>query len=95
MRQCPKCQSNKIVKNGRRKDKQNYLCRHCHRQFIDTYETRGYSGEVKEHCLTLYCNGMGFRTIERARVCHNTVINWIKQASSQVPAEKYDIFLTY
>lgn len=58
--QCPKCESNRVVKNGRRKDKQNYLCRNCDRQFIDTYDQRGYSQEVKEHCLTLYCNGMGF-----------------------------------
>ncbi|MEM8677076.1 MAG: IS1 family transposase, partial [Cyanobacteria bacterium P01_G01_bin.67] len=33
--QCPRCESKKIVKNGRRKDKQNYLCRDCNRQFID------------------------------------------------------------
>jgi hypothetical protein len=41
--QCPKCKSNRIVKNGRRKDKQNYLCRNYDRQFIDTYDLRGYS----------------------------------------------------
>ena len=56
---CPRCESQKIVKNGRRQNKQNYLCRNCNRQFIDTYDQRGYSQDVKEHCLTLYCNGMG------------------------------------
>ncbi|MEM8723187.1 MAG: IS1 family transposase, partial [Cyanobacteria bacterium P01_G01_bin.39] len=36
--QCPECKSKKIVKNGRRKDQQNYLCRDCDRQFIDIYD---------------------------------------------------------
>ena len=88
--QCPKCESNKIVKNGRRKGKQNYLCRNCGRQFINTYDNRGYSQQVNIHCLTLYCNGLGFRAIERSTgVCHNTVINWVKLAASQVPFENY------
>ena len=92
MMQCPECRSVKIVNNGRRKDKQNYLCRDCNRQFIDNYDSRGYPNEVKDHCLTLYCNGMGFRAIERSTgVCHNTVINWVKQVSSQIPEENYII----
>lgn len=90
--QCPKCNSQKIVKNGRRRDKQNYLCRICGRQFIDVYDSRGYSDEIKDHCLTLYCNGMGFRAIERSTgVCHNTIINWVKQTSLQIPEENYEI----
>ena len=83
--ECPRCKSERIVKNGLRKDKQNYLGRDCNRQFLDVYDHRGYSPEVKEHCLTLYCNGMGFRGIERSTgVCHNTVINWVKEVSSQI-----------
>jgi transposase-like protein len=90
--QCPECGSTEINKNGRRKGKQNYLCRYCRRQFIDTYDSKGYPSEVKEHCLTLYCNGMGFRGIERATgVCHNTVINWVKQAQQAIPDENYEI----
>lgn len=35
---------------------------------------------------------MGFRGIERStKVCHNTVINWVKEASSQIPDENYEI----
>ncbi len=46
----------------------------------------GYRDSIKEHCLTLYVNGMGFRAIERATgVHHNTVINWVKQTSSNLP----------
>ena len=90
--QCPKCKSKKTVKNGRRKDKQNYLCRDCDRQFVDVYDQRGYSAQTKQHCLTLYCNGLGFRAIERSTgVCHNTIINWVKQAAAHVPEENYEI----
>jgi len=76
MMQCRDRQSTQVVQNGRRQNKQNYLCRQCYRQFIDPYEPKGYLPEVKKHCLKLYLNGMGFRGIERATgVCHNTVIN--------------------
>ncbi len=90
--QCPRCESSYVVKNGWRKEKQNYLCRNCRRQFIATHEPKGYSSQVKKHCLTLYCNGMGFRAIERSTgVCNNTVINWVKQAFQKIPEENYEI----
>lgn len=91
MRQCPKCGSTEINKNGQRKEKQNYLCCAC-RQFIDAYKAKGYAKKVKEHCLKLYCNGMGFRGIERSTdVCHNTVINQVKQAQQAIPDQNYEI----
>lgn len=35
---------------------------------------------------------MGFRGIERSTgICHNTVINWVKQAGFQIPEENYEI----
>jgi transposase-like protein len=35
---------------------------------------------------------MGFRGIERSTgICHNTVINWVKQAAFQIPEENYEI----
>lgn len=33
---CPSCDSDSIKKNGRRQGKQNYLCKTCGRQFIET-----------------------------------------------------------
>ena len=33
----------------------------CARQFINQYTARGYSNEVKENCLKMYVNGLGFR----------------------------------
>lgn len=35
---CPDWQGTKVVKNGIKPyGKQNYLCKDCHRQFIDNY----------------------------------------------------------
>ena len=83
---CIHCASSKISKNGRRRGKQCYICRACGRQFLEIYDTLGYRNSIKEHCLTLYVNGMGFRAIERATgVNHNTVINWVKQVGSALP----------
>lgn len=33
---CPSCHSQHVKKNGRRQDKQNYYCKDCGRQFIET-----------------------------------------------------------
>ena len=83
---CLHCTSTHIRKNGHRRGKQNYICCQCQRQFIEFYSTKGYSDEVKMHCLNLYVNGMGFRAIERVTgVNHNTIINWVRQAALALP----------
>ena len=86
--QCPKCGSFHIRKNGKRGEKQNHICADCGRQFIDSYSQRGYEPKVKELCLKMYCNGMGFRQIGRCTdVCHNTVINWVKKSAKALPKQ--------
>jgi transposase-like protein len=39
---CPNCRSNNIVRNGKQKGMQNYLCKHCGRQFRITTGTFVY-----------------------------------------------------
>jgi transposase-like protein len=81
---CPRCQSTAISKNGFRGSKQNHRCRDCGRQFIDSPQThRGYSDDVRELCLKMYLNGMGFRAIERVtEIHHTTIISWVQQAEA-------------
>jgi IS1 family transposase/transposase-like protein len=85
--QCPNCGSTEIRKNGKRGSKQNHICSHCRRQFIDVYDPpQGYSEETKQPCLTLYVNSMGFREIERSTgVHHTTIIYWVNQVGNQLP----------
>lgn len=91
---CPECGSTKISKNGHRRGKQSYICRHCDRQFLEYYATLGYRDTIKKQCLELYfSSGMGFRAIERATgVNHNTVINWVRQAATSFPdTQSFDL----
>ena len=83
---CPDCTSNQIRKNGHRRGKQNYICTACARQFIESYSKRGYNNQMKQRCLTMYVNGIGFRAIERLTgVNHNTVINWVTEVALKLP----------
>ncbi len=42
--------------------------------------------EVKENCLKMYVNGLGFRAIERITgVNHNTVIRWVRNSAQILP----------
>jgi AcrR family transcriptional regulator len=76
---CPDCQSERIAKNGRQQGKQRYICRGCRRQFLDRYTPRGYPLEIRQRCLDLHAQGIGFREIERQTgVDCNTVINWVR-----------------
>ena len=83
---CPKCNSEKVVKNGCRRQKQCYKCRGCGRQFVESPIERSYPPEVRQLCLKMYLNGMGLRGIERVtEIHHTTVINWIKEAGIELP----------
>ena len=78
---CPRCSSERINKNGHHHGKQNFVCKSCGRQFVESYEPKGYSNDVKQVCLKMYLNGMGFRGIERVTgINHNTIINWVRIA---------------
>lgn len=84
---CPNCGSDQINRNGRCRGKQNYRCKSCGRQFVESRSTKGYSEDAKQICLKMYRDGIGFRAIERATgISHNTIINWVKQATDE-PSE--------
>jgi IS1 family transposase/transposase-like protein len=82
---CLKCNSTETVKNGRRKDRQSYKCKHCGRQFLESYRPWRYSDDVKQLCIKMYLNGMGLRGIERVTdIHHTTVMHWIRGAGHDI-----------
>ena len=85
--QCLYCNCREVRKSVLRRGKQNHLCVSCGRQFIDVYSPpKGYSDEIKQECLKMYVNGMGFRAIERVTgVHHTTIIYWVKQIGAKLP----------
>ncbi|MEG5065129.1 IS1 family transposase [Microcoleus sp. B3-A4] len=83
---CPNCDSSEIYKNGHRTERQCYKCKHCGRQFLESYRDWKYSDDVKQLCLKMYLNGMGLRGIERVTgIHHTTIIHWIREAGCQIP----------
>ncbi len=82
---CVKCGSDRVAKNGHRHDKQRYICKDCGKQFAEKYSIRGYPPKIKQQCLELHQQGISFREIERQTgVSHNTVINWVRQSSTDL-----------
>lgn len=76
---CPTCQGERLAKNGHRHGKQRYVCKDCGRQFGIEMSDRGYPSVIRQQCLELHRQGVGFRAIERQTgVSHNTVINWVR-----------------
>ena len=74
---CPKCCSEKCVKDGIIKGRQRYRCKSCN--FRHTVQHRGKSPDIKRQALELYLEGLGFRSIGRFLKCsHVAVYNWIK-----------------
>ncbi len=82
---CPSCSSEKIVKNGHRKnDKQNYLCKSCRKQFIADYTYNGCKPFVKSLIIPMTLNSSGIRDIARVlKISTNTVISAIKKEASR------------
>ncbi len=63
---CPYCTSQKVVENGHHQGKQSYLFRGCECQFRENLlPPRSYSADIKDLCIKMSLNRMGFRGIER------------------------------
>ncbi|MDJ0590635.1 MAG: IS1 family transposase [Pleurocapsa sp. MO_226.B13] len=86
---CPRCQSDNTRKDGHSNGKQRWECKDCGRIFRDSYSPKGYHPQVKEICLNMYLNGMGFRAIERVTgIHHTTIINWVKESGEELPEDE-------
>lgn len=80
---CPKCKSEKKVKDGIVRLKQRYQCKECSYRY--TVEYKNVSPFTKKNALHLYLEGLGFRSIGRyLNVSHVAVFNWIKSYGEKV-----------
>lgn len=78
---CSHCGSEQVRKNGHRRGKQNYRCKLCGRQFIETYTSRGCSEEIKRLCLKMYQRGLKLRQVEQfTGIPRSTLNTWVRQA---------------
>ena len=88
---CPKCNSEKRVKNGVLKGVQRFKCKDCGFNFTVEYKSTAKPIEIKKFGLMLYLEGLGFQSISRLlNVSHVAVIKWIKKYGEQLNELKTD-----
>lgn len=86
---CPKCKSEKKVKDGIVRNKQRYQCKEC--QYRYTVEYKNVNHITKKNALHLYLEGLGFRSIGRyLKVSHVAVYNWIKSYGEDIEELRTD-----
>ena len=82
---CPKCNSDKKVKDGIAKQKQRYKCKECNFRYTVASGSKGKPLHLRKMDLQLYLEGLGFRSIGRILGVSNvTVLNWIRAFGEQV-----------
>lgn len=74
---CPRCNSNKKVKDGIINKRQRYLCKKCGYRY--TVEERGTSGYIKKLALQLFIAGVSYRNIGSIfKVSQVSIMRWVK-----------------
>jgi len=85
---CAYCNSDKIVRNGKFKDKQRFMCRSCNRTFVAERDFKKYKGNGKiiSLVLDLYFKGVSLRKIQdhlfqfyNFEIDHSTIYRWIRR----------------
>jgi len=82
---CPRCKSDKKIKNGIIKGVQRYKCKTCGYNYTVERRSYDYPISTKKKALQLYLEGLGFRSIGRfLGVSNVTVLNWIRSFGEKV-----------
>lgn len=90
---CYSCNSLKVVKFGKRKNKQRFKCETCAKTFVANPEFKGINANPKAvvMCLDLYFKGLSLRKIQSTlkefysfSVTHETVRQWKNRFMKQI-----------
>jgi len=85
MLNCPRCASTDKVKSGINKGRQRYKCKACQYFFTVAQKSDTATLGQRRMALTLYLEGLGFRSIGRILgFSHVAVYQWIKAFGEQV-----------
>ena len=88
MIKCPHCErADEQVKAGvNPSGSQRYKCKVCHKKYTPERKRQGYSEEIRQEGVRQAVDGGNYRRIGRTLgVDHQTVANWVKAASEQLP----------
>jgi len=76
---CPFCNSDHVVKDGKFRGRERYLCGSCNRHFLIDAK-HPYPKEKVEEALRMYSNGMSMRGIARVLgVPLSAVFKWVRR----------------
>jgi transposase len=86
---CPRCTSAARVKSGVLNGRQRYKCKECHYLFTVPHKSDTATPEQRRLAVTLYLEGLGFRSIGRILgFSHVAVYQWIRALGAEVAAIK-------
>ena len=75
---CPKCLTEKVVKNGHHLGRQRYRCKSCGFQYTRV-DPRGRPASEKAGAILLYTMGLSLNAIARIyNVSAQTVLRWVR-----------------
>ena len=90
---CKYCGSEKVVKNGKVKDKQSYKCKDCGQRFIEgsSFHRMKTESKIISTAIDLYFEGLSVRKVQaqierifNVRVSQVTVWKWVMKYSNLV-----------
>ena len=77
---CPKCQSERKIRNGVIKGVQRYKCKDCGCNYTICFSQNTEEERKRRFALSMYLEGLGFRSIGRLLgVSHVSVLNWVRK----------------
>ncbi|GJL57113.1 MAG: hypothetical protein NPIRA02_42450 [Nitrospirales bacterium] len=79
MLNCPRCASADNVKSGTNKGRQRYKCKMCQYFYTVSHKSDTATPAQRRLALTLYLEGLGFRSIGRLLgFSHVAIYQWVK-----------------
>ncbi len=88
-RNCPKCDSDQVVRSGIVQGRQRYRCKKCDYHFTVDKLGKRIDNYYVVKALQLHLEGLSLREIERILgVSHVSVMNWIRQYHIKVPEQR-------
>jgi transposase-like protein len=75
---CPRCAGTALIKRGRKRGYQRFMCRSCGRYCTDRQPK--FSAQTKALAVRMYVNSMGIRAIGRVlEASPAAVLTWIRK----------------
>ncbi len=85
MLNCPRCSSPARVKSGVVIGRQRYKCKECQYLYTVPHKSDTSTSAHRRMAVTLYLEGLGFRSIGRILGCsHVAIYQWIKVMGEEV-----------